>query len=187
MTATATPYTAHVLDGIPEDGRNYEMIDGMLYVGPAPSARHQMVVYRLHAVLDEACPDDQEVIGGPFAVRASPGTELRPDLVVAWRADLTEERLPAAPLLVVEVLSPSTVLYDVNTKRAAYQRMGTPSYWVIEPETPTLTVFELDESGRYQRVADVAGDVAYQATRPFPLRIVPTDLLSRTRDRRDHA
>jgi Uma2 family endonuclease len=40
-------------------------------------------------------------------------------------------------VLAVEVLSPSGRLIDLNLKRAAYQRMGTPSYWVLDPDVPT--------------------------------------------------
>jgi hypothetical protein len=46
-----------------------------------------------------------------------------------------------------------------------------------------LTVFELDEEGRYQQMAEVAGDKAFEATAPFPVRIVPGELLGRWRDR----
>ena len=37
--------------------------------------------------------------------------------------------------------------------------------------------FELDERGNYQRVAEVSGDKAYEATQPFPVTIVPAELL----------
>jgi Uma2 family endonuclease len=56
--------------------------------------------------------------------------ELQPDVLVARSADLTEKNLPVAPLLGVELLSPSTALYDLNLKKAAYARMGVaPTGW----------------------------------------------------------
>jgi Uma2 family endonuclease len=87
-----------------------------------------------------------------------------------------------APLLAVEVLSPSSVLKDLNLKKAAYQRMGVPSYWVIDPVKASLIVFELDSKGfTYQLIAEVVGDKAFEATQPFAVRIVPAELLGRFR------
>ena len=42
-----------------------------------------------------------------------------------------------------------------------------------------LVVFELDAGGRYRQVAEVKADDAFDATRPFPVRVVPAELLGR--------
>ncbi|MGH3900000.1 MAG: Uma2 family endonuclease [Pseudonocardiaceae bacterium] len=77
---------------------------------------------------------------------------MQPDVLVARFDELTDKNLLAAPVLAVEVLSPSGRLIDLNLKRAHYQRMGTPSYWVLDPDVPDLLVLELDADGRYQEV-----------------------------------
>lgn len=82
-------------------------------------------------------------------------------------------------VLAVEVLSPSTAIYDWNLKKAIYERLGTASFWVIDPAEPALTVFELDVDGNYQQVAKAAGDEVFEAQRPFPVRIMPRELLGR--------
>jgi Uma2 family endonuclease len=70
------------------------------------------------------------------------------------------------------------VLADLHSKKALYQRMGAPSYWVIDPLEPSLTVFELDAKGfTYEQVAEVKGDEAFEATQPFAIHIVPSELL----------
>jgi len=76
-------------------------------------------------------------------------------------------------LLVVKVLSPSTRLIDLNVKRAAYERAGVASYWVVDPVELHLTAWELPE-GRY---ADVSGDEAWAATSPYDVTIVPSRLI----------
>ena len=185
MTATADshgiahgrPFTVDDLEAMPDDGKRYELIDGMLIVSPAPIPRHQKVVGKLIVLLDAACPDGMHVFPGPLSVRPSNSTELQPDVLVARHADLTDKLLPVAPLLAVEVLSPSTALYDLTLKKAAYARLGAPSYWVIDPQQPRLTVYELDGEGRYQQVAEVKGEDAFEAQRPFPVRVVPVELL----------
>lgn len=175
------PLTVDVLERTPDDGRRYELLDGVLIVSPAPGRRHQRVGLVLGMRLELACPDTMEVLIAPFGVQPSRTTELQPDVLVARVRDLTERNLPAAPLLAVEVLSPSTRLIDLNTKKAAYERMGVRSYWVVDPQAPVLTVFELDGNGQYQQVAEVKNAEEFQAERPFPVRIVPADLLTRLR------
>jgi Uma2 family endonuclease len=172
------PFTVHDLEAIPDDGNRYELIDGTILVGPAPGFRHQKIVAQLVVRLDGICPPDMHVLPAPFAVRPSDSVELQPDLLVARDEDITEKNLPVAPLLAVEVLSPSSVLKDLNFKKAAYQRMGVASYWVVDPRKPSLTVFELDGTGfRYELVGEVMGDKAFEATQPFAVRIVPAELL----------
>jgi Uma2 family endonuclease len=178
------PFTVGDLEEMPDDGRRYELIDGVLLVSPAPGTRHQRIAYRLFAVLDTVCPPHLMVIGAPFAVRfpVDGRNEVQPDVLVGRDEDFTERDLPAPPVLAVEVLSPSTAIHDVNTKKAVYERMGVGSYWVIDPEQLSLRVFELDDEGHYQDVAKVAGDEAFDATRPFPVRVVVRELLGRRAD-----
>lgn len=59
--------------------------------------------------------------------------------------------------------------------------MGTPSYWVLDPDVPDLLVLELDAAGHYEQVAQVVGDEAFDALRTFTVRVVPADLLGRLR------
>ncbi len=178
-TVASSPFSVADLEGMPDDGRRYELIDGQLLVSPAPGLRHQAMAAALYRLLDDACPDDLFVLIAPFAVRTDLSNEVQPDVLVARRDELTDKNLPAAPVLAVEVLSPSGRLVDLNLKRAAYERMGTPSYWVLDPDVPDLLVLELDSCGTYQQVARVAGPEAFPASQPFAVRVVPTDLLSR--------
>jgi hypothetical protein len=49
---------------------------------------------------------------------------------------------------------------------------------VVDPETPSLTAFELDPTGAYRPVGHVTGPDRWQATRPFPVTVVPVDLVA---------
>ena len=83
-------------------------------------------------------------------------------------------------MLAVEVISPTSRLRDAHLKKAVYARLGSPSFWLVDParDKPSLTVFELAD-GAYREVACVAGDKAWTATQPFPVRVVPADLVRR--------
>lgn len=180
MTAGAsTPFTVRDLEEMPDDGRRYELVDGELLVSPAPGLRHQAMTKYLTQLLEAACPEEFFVLNAPFPVRTDLHNELQPDVLVARFEDLTEKNLPTAPVLAVEVLSPSSRLVDLNLKRAAYERMGAASYWVLDPLVPSLQAFELGSNGGYAEVAAVAGGQAWEANRPFPVRVVAVELLGR--------
>lgn len=83
------------------------------------------------------CPDDLYVIAALFAVRTDLPNEVQPDVLVVRFDELTDTDLPTAPVMAVELLSPSGRQIDLNLKRAAYERMGAPSYWYSIPRCPT--------------------------------------------------
>jgi Uma2 family endonuclease len=95
---------------------------------------------------------------------------------VASARDLEDERLPLVPHLVVEVLSPSTRRVDLLLKRSRYEAAGIPSYWMVDPEKPSLTVLELVED-RYVETARVVDTQAVEVDRPYPLTVVPRALV----------
>jgi len=168
--------TRRDLDTMPEDGHRYELIDGALIVTSAPSMRHQTIVLRLAVLLDAACPAELKVLFAPFEVAISDETVMQPDLLVAPRSDFTDRDLPTAPLLAVEVLSRSTRRVDLTLKRSRYESAGCPSYWVVEPDGPSLTAWEL-RAGRYVALAHVVGDEEFTTGLPYGVRFSPSQLL----------
>ena len=171
------PLTYDDLAAMPDDdGHRYELIDGVLIVTPAPRASHQVAVGNLYLALRAGCPRELVVFLAPFDVVLSLDTVMQPDLLVARRSDLTEANLPAPPVLAVEVLSPSTRRIDLGTKRLAFEAAGVPSYWVVDPDEPSLTVFEL-EGDTYRQAARVGGDDGWDAASPFPVHVVPARLV----------
>jgi Uma2 family endonuclease len=163
---------------MPDDGHRYELVDGCLVVTPAPAWQHQSVVYRLARLLDDARPDRSfRVFVAPLDVVLDDFTVLQPDILVTRRSDLGERDLPRAPLLAVEILSLSTRHIDLTLKRSRYEHAGCPAYWVVDLEAPSVTAWEL-VGGRYELTAEVAGDATMVATHPYPVTVVPTDLVS---------
>lgn len=170
------PFTREELEALPDDGRRYELIDGSLVVTPAPALRHQRMVGKLHLLLSQACPAGLEVLLAPFDVALAVDTVVQPDLLVARTSDLTERELPTAPLLALEVLSPSTRHVDRGLKRARYETAGCPSYWVVDPDGPSVTIWELQDDGYVER-AHVAGNDTHAVTAPFPVELTPSALV----------
>jgi Uma2 family endonuclease len=170
------PLTRTDLDRMPNDGHRYELIDGALLVTLAPSWRHQLAVGKLLYGLMQHCPPDLCVLTAPFDVAISDDTVMQPDILVARRDDFTERDLPKAPLLAVEVLSPSTRRIDTMLKFSRYEAAGCPSYWVFGPDTPTLIVWEMQD-GAYAQVVKVSGDEVARLTSPYEVEVTPADLI----------
>jgi Uma2 family endonuclease len=168
------PFTVAELDRMPSDGHRYELMDGVLVVSPRPTTVHQFVATRLIGVLSGACPEGLCVVAEP-AVQLDPVTEFDPDLVVVHLDDVGNAKFTVPPLLVVEVRSPSTALIDLNRKKAAYQKFGVPSYWIVDPEParPELTVFALRDSGY---VLEARSTQPLTVPHPFTVTITPADL-----------
>jgi Uma2 family endonuclease len=177
------PFTVDDLEGMPDDGNRYELIDGTLLVSPAPNWAHQEMGFALAVHLREHCPGDMRVLPAPFAVQTAFDSEVQPDVLLARYADLTEKNLPVAPLLAVEVLSRSTSLVDRNLKKAHYERIGVPYYWILDPAGDgALTAFA-NEGGGYAQVARTVGDEPFVAREPFDVTVVPARLLDGLRPR----
>jgi Uma2 family endonuclease len=176
------PFTVEGLGRMPDDGHRYELIDGMLIVSPAPDLAHQRVAIVVAVLLEQACPERVLVVPN-VGVRVAAVTALEPDVVVMQVEDVEEDCLTRPPLLVAEVLSPDSVLRDLNLKKAVYERFGIPSYWVVDPdlERPGLRAFELNDDGVYAEVAHVTGAEAFRAVRPFSVEIVPDRLVAKLR------
>ena len=166
-------WTADDLAEFPDDGLRYELVDGVLLVSAAPSEQHQIALGNLHVEMRARCPEHLRVLLAPFDVRFGPRRQLQPDLVVLPKDRAAPDR---RPLLVVEVLSPSTRASDSTLKRLVFEQGGVPSYWMVDPLTPTLTVLEL-RGGSYVEVAVVTGDTSVELALPFPITLTPSALL----------
>jgi Uma2 family endonuclease len=172
----ARPLTNADLELLPDDGHRYELLDGSLLVTPAPAWGHQEVGLSVYTVLRAACPRRIRVLAAPFDVTfGTADTTLQPDVFVARFDDMTQRNLPAAPLMVAEVRSPSTAMIDLTLKKAAYARFGVESYWVLDPVARTLVAFELRD-GEYVETAALGPDDAAEFERPFPVRVSMREL-----------
>lgn len=180
MTAVTTlpfgrPLTRADLEKMPDDGHRYELLDGVLLVSPGPRTAHQEMVAELYVLLRAAKPAHLKALFAPFDVVLAEDTVLEPDLLVAPKSQFTDRDLPGPPLLAVEVLSPSTRRFDLLLKRDRFQAAGVASYWLCDPDEPSVTILEL-RNGEYVEVARAVGDEALEVTLPFPVRIVPSAL-----------
>lgn len=180
LVVTGAPFRVADLEPVPwNEGYRYEIIDGTLIVSPAPAWIHQRAVTGMWSLLEGARPsDDFEVLVAPFDVKLADDTVIQPDVLVARYSDMSNRWLAAAPLLAVEVLSPSSRRIDLGRKRPRLERARCPSYWVIDPDVPSLIGWELRD-GAYVEVGNVRDDETFHARLPYPVDVTPRALVAR--------
>jgi Uma2 family endonuclease len=163
---------------MPNDGHRYELLDGTLLVSPAPVPIHQTIVLRVARALEDAQPTDLQTFVAPLDVVLADDTVLQPDVLVARRADLTDRNLSAAPVLAVEVISPSTQRIDRFLKHSRYAAAGVEHYWIIDPDEPSLVAYVLGPHGTYDELARAHGGDIYTAIAPFEVQLTPAQLIA---------
>ena len=97
---------------LPEEKR-YDLIDGELYMAPAPGSVHQFILRNLGFLLWGFVSSNQlgQVAFAPFDVILSDEDVVQPDLLFISRVRqgiISDRGCEGPPDLVVEVLSPST-------------------------------------------------------------------------------
>ena len=135
---------------LPEDGRRYAVVDGVLYMVPSPGESHQAAnaMFITYLNLHVGLAGLGRVYGPPFDVELSPDTIVQPDVIVVLNANagiITPQRIVGAPDLVVELASPGTATHDRSVKMRAYERAGAREYWIADPIARTVEVWVLEQ------------------------------------------
>jgi Uma2 family endonuclease len=143
MPTLKRQWTAADLDDLPDDGNRYEVIDGELFVTPAPALRHQEAVAQLFLLLSDYL--GKERVGhahfSPADIVFSPRRAVQPDVFVV---PLVDARRPESwseikgLLVAIEVLSPSTARADRVAKRTLFRDEGVPEYWIVDLDARTI-------------------------------------------------
>ncbi len=161
LASTTLSYAAYA--EIPADGQRWEFLDGEVFVTPAPSPVHQFAVQRLFRFLEDnlaACGPDAIAFVSPIDVILNDAEIVQPDVVVARRSQVSGRGIEGAPLLLVEVVSPTRPSLDREIKARRYAANGVARFWLADPVARTVECFGLVD-GRYVRLAAGSGDETF--------------------------
>jgi Uma2 family endonuclease len=165
MQAARPRMNYHQLRRLPDDGRRYELHDGVLSEVPSPRPRHQRVVQHVQEVLlAYERSAGGLVLVSPMDVVLSAHDVVQPDVMFLTREqadglDLDAPiRLP--PALCVEVLSASTEAVDRGWKLRMLARFGVGEYWLVDTEDGTIERYTRDavDADRFVLDAVVSAD-----------------------------
>lgn len=153
-------YTIEDIYALP-DGQRAELIDGQMYMMAPPNTRHQRIVGNLYAAIHnyiKAKGGSCEVFPAPFAVFLNEDERnyVEPDIsVICDTNKLDEYGCNGAPDWVIEVTSPSHSQRDYGIKLFKYRAAGVREYWIVNPLTRTVNVFDFEhEEGTNQYIFD---------------------------------
>lgn len=150
-----------------------ELIMGKIFkISPAPTSYHQGILSVLLGNLFQFLKDKPcRVFPAPFDVQLPldplvHNNVVQPDIsVVCDRSKIVKEGCIAAPDLIVEVVSKSSVKRDLHEKYSLYEKAGAKEYWLVNPNDKSLIIFVLDEQGNYQPAKPLTlGDIATSKT-----------------------
>ena len=136
-------WTVDDLRDLPDDGNRYEVIDGELFVTPAPAWKHQEAIARLHRIISDYLAVERvgHAFFAPADVVFSARRGVQPDVFVV---PLVDGRRPESfddvhrLSLACEVLSPSSGRADRVVKRALFRDEGVNEYWVVDLDSRTF-------------------------------------------------
>jgi Uncharacterized protein conserved in cyanobacteria len=126
---------------LPEDGNQYEIVDGILELKPSPTTDHQRVIRQLDHVLSDTCESQYIMILSPIDVILSDRETRQPDLLMVHRSRseiVRRNGIYGPPDLVVELLSANSAKRDRVMKLKSYAKFGVPEYWIADYEHQTI-------------------------------------------------
>ncbi len=136
-----------------------ELIMGKIFkMSPAPLSQHQQISIVLSsAIFTFLKKRECKVFTAPFDVRlpvmnekGQPNTVVQPDIsVICDPAKIDRKGCNGAPDLIIEIISDSSVQRDLHEKYDLYEQSGVSEYWIVHPNDKTLSIFLLDDQGKY--------------------------------------
>ncbi|MBS4028962.1 MAG: Uma2 family endonuclease [Ignavibacteriales bacterium] len=134
----------------PDDGKRYEIIDGELFMAPAPITAHQRASIHLEYYIFEFLKNHPigEVFHAPCDVLLSQSDIVEPDIFVVLKENehiITSKNIDGTPDFIVEILSPYNRRMDLKRKRALYEKFGVKEYWIVDTEMETIQKLVLKE------------------------------------------
>ena len=162
-SAQEKTYTIDDIYALPE-GQRAELIDGQMYMMAPPKRIHQKLITELVSLIhrhikshDGSC----EIYPAPFAVFLNKDSQnyVEPDIsVVCDKTKLDDNGCHGAPDWIIEIISPSTSRMDYGIKLFKYRTAGVREYWIVNPQTNTVMVYDLEnekKSNQYTFEDDV--------------------------------
>ncbi len=147
---------------LPDDGKRYEIANGVLLSTPPSTGSHQDTIGEVffHLLSHVKLAGLGLVIQTPFIVQLSSKDVFQSDVCVVMNAHLDrvqEKKIVDVPDLVVEVSSSGTAAFDRLTKYDTYEYAGVAEYWILNLERRAVEVFVL-EGDEYQSLGVFHGE-----------------------------
>ena len=142
-----------VWESLPE-GTLCQLINNKLIMSPPPKDVHQVILNKINIAFSKYLEKSNagELRIAPYDVHFSKQNILQPDILFIKNENLNkipDKGLFGAPDLIIEILSPSTSQLEWEEKRLIYERYGVQEYFLVEPNSKSVTSFFL-KNGEFE-------------------------------------
>jgi len=125
----------------------YELINGEVFRRSAPTPRHQELLSELNDLIKAHVKTNQsgKVYFATIDVFLNNYTAVQPDLVFVptdQLAMITTNGIEGVPALIVEIVSPSSIVRDRQVKYEVYEQAGVAEYWLVDPANQEIEVYQ---------------------------------------------
>lgn len=133
-----------------EDNNRYEIYKGELIMVAAPTSWHQMYLRNLEHLMWTYVKEKGlgQVFIAPIDVIFAENNVYQPDIIFVSkeRRDIIKERgIFGPPDLIVEIISPSTAIYDAVDKKEVYEGYRVKEFWLVNADEKALEIFALKD------------------------------------------
>ncbi len=140
------------------DGQYAEYVEGEIIKPMSVTQRHDDVTLFLQALLRLFVEAKKlgKIHGEPYQMKMVLGDKIKgrePDIFFVKTENLDrigEQFFDGAADLVIEVISPESVMRDTQDKFEEYEAAGVKEYWIIDPNRRTANFYNLDENSKYK-------------------------------------
>ena len=135
----------------PDDER-WEIIDGVAYnMSPSPTKKHQRIsrniVWILYSQREKFKGCD--LYEAPMDVIFDDYNVVQPDIFIVCEKNRDTDYVFEPPVLIIEIVSPSTELKDKREKLKLYEKFGVKEYIIVFPEREYVERYYM-KNGRYE-------------------------------------
>ncbi|MEY4540730.1 MAG: hypothetical protein RLZZ306_2487 [Bacteroidota bacterium] len=137
----------------------YELIDGFVFRKATPKPLHQSVSMNLCLQLGNYLQKEKigEIFASPIDVFLDNFNAFQPDLVfipIENQHFITDDGIIGIPDLIIEIISPSSVLRDRIDKKNVCERLKVKEYWIIDPQNQEIEIYSV-QNDRYELLSGV--------------------------------
>jgi Uma2 family endonuclease len=137
----------------------HEYVDGRIFAMSGASLRHSLIINNVSRWLAARAGDGCNVFTNDAKVKVGTSAYYYPDIVMTCSELPQNEYVCPEPLLLIEVLSPSTEQIDRREKLLAYQRISSvKEYVIVAQDQVLLEVYRWQQDGELEHETLTDGD-----------------------------
>ena len=128
------------------DDAYYELINGYITKKSAPRPQHQNISMNLSLQLGSYIKTKKlgKLFTSPIDVFLDDFNAFQPDLVFISKENqhfITNYGIMGVPDVIIEIISPSSVLRDRIDKKNVCERLKVKEYWIIDPQNQEIEIY----------------------------------------------